>query len=317
VPNVLYSGFEFADQRSIGTVAAPIPAVCMADGELSGNPGGRCTDSQGHSSIWTGFNYVEGGFMSIVNDPANCRNGSSFCFRVQEPAGSTTRNGLSNQAWTGYSTIGGNTFVQILPSTPTNAYFRAYFKFPVGFTENAACTGGKLMYFRAFGDGTSGQSPTTILQSTNPWNGGTTVNIQHAHVGFSPGGAQNYPCNVGSCFLPFDGQYHEVEVHIDTPGQHTRMWIDGTLRLDLATPLDPLFNVKGYGVGHYTTIGQNPAVDCTQSVTRNFWIDDVAMSTQRMGAGGSPPTPNAPTNLRLMTEWMRRIWAALVTGMVA
>src|SRR5262249_35211824 len=126
--------------------------------------------------------------------------------------------------------------------------------------------------------------------------------------------------NVGGVTVHWqDGQWHEFETEVDAVNLHVNAWMDGNLYVNTqyATGHGPVPNAGidnnewGMYINHNNAGDGTPQDHCvtTQGAT-SFWIDDLAVSTQRIGTGGTPPPPAplSPGNFRLT---MRKVWGAL------
>jgi hypothetical protein len=344
-PDVYFNSFEFPDMRfcnlditgdgtcfnqngQAGIVFAPnseLPAVPANGGVCGGSAGtGVCTGIneffEGRRS--NGLPTTNGqGRGSIVNDPANCRNGSQWCVRFDLGTGTQ---GTEFTVNTGYKpgsvpqACSGNQY----PNTPCFSYrlfYRWYVKWATNFgltPLNSFGCQGKYLYVTA-------QAAVDYYNAHPPIpGGGLGILVFRANTGNPQRLSMNWEAldgNYSASSSPnfADGLWHEFEIETDQNAQRMRAWLDGTLVIDHAAPF-----VTGAGTtlnrwGMYinkNSDASGPRDQCVTSGATSFWVDDLAVSTQRIGGGA---TPNAPTNLRLIAEWMRRIWAALVTGMVA
>jgi hypothetical protein len=248
-PNRWFDNLEFPDMRSVAISGA----VPLAGGEMASQPAG----------VWTGFFDIGGN--TIVQDPTNCRD-SLFCLRGNFTAGTS---GVSNLAYTGYYS-GGTPII----SAPANAYYRQYVKFQDGFAINETSCNGKLLYLR---DYTSG-NPTVYVSyhniSTSP--AGLIFKID---ADYNPG----IECNLGTCLLPFDGKWHSIEVHADAPNKLVEMWLDGKKVLQGSLNLSIVQNWNPTGVGFALYNNGSANGGCTFPKNQSMWIDDMAISTQRIG----------------------------------
>jgi hypothetical protein len=319
-PDIYYNSFEFPDMRTdYGTVGT----VIMQSGEQIPPPtnGGFCRGPG--TGVCTGF-YDEPTQTAsrVVNDPANCRNGSQWCARNDMSAGSFPG---STHFTSGYSTgnitqgcTGTHTgCVSTSNTRATNLWYSVWFKFASNFQmrpgnpNNAACQG-KFFYLRDFS--LTGPDTNIIGYQIGPTSGQTiTLYFSAACTGCVG--------NVGFFNFTPDGAWHQLEVHYHPLGNLAEYWWDGSLKYSGAIgPMPNMAQSVDFNTwGLY--INQNQGVNedrCQAVTTSSFWVDDLAVSTQRIGGGGSPAlTPSAPTGVQLTLDWMYRIWAMLVTGMVA
>jgi hypothetical protein len=111
---------------------------------------------------------------------------------------------------------------------------------------------------------------------------------------------RNYKCNVAPalCTVTGDGLWHEYEAEIDMAGGAVRMWVDGTLALEYAGLTFNLIDPKGH-----TFRVDDTKYGCYFNLPLakggQFWVDDMAQSTQRIGIPAATSKPAAPTNLMI------------------
>lgn len=265
VPNVWWSDMETSEQRNLNLSGA----ICLPFAQLSGNPGGRCTDTGGQSSIWTGFEKMSGGGFVTGS---NCRNGSGTCYQAtmnQVGGGDYSVWVLGNHP-TGNASLSGN--------PPANLYSRAFWRFPASFEPGDGCRGGKFMYIRdVYGD--DGNLFMGPLSNADFVPGSHFILGIQTYGGGTP--TLNWGCNVGSCNLPLDNQYHAVEVHVDVASNRVRMWIDDNLVFDRTGIIPfPNMQINQYSFGFYNDVDGS---SCAPPSAQNFWIDSPAISTTRIG----------------------------------
>lgn len=313
--DIYYNPLDFSDMHTFDLSGMN----CLLQAELPGNPGGKCTDPQGHSSIFTDIYKANGDFIGnpgagnpsqYIVQNSNCRGGAGSCYQASVRTSDVNGGDYSIFA----IAKGGNTSVT---TPPTNIYSRGFWKFPVGYTLPDICVGGKFMYFRDnINQGTF--QNTSFVGPINPQNlaaqGGFKIELQTADNG-QP--ATNYQsCLPGrNCILPIDGQYHSLEVHVNVPGHLFEMWIDDVQHMSVTVnTFNPIDNYNEFSWGHFNAQQdpQQPGFGhCAPSQNENFWVDDVALSTQRIGGAGTTTTPNPPTSFQL-SQLIRRIWAWLL-----
>src|SRR5207247_2065163 len=113
-----------------------------------------------------------------------------------------------------------------------NQYYREYLKFSPGFTLNTApgegtCQG-KLMYLRDYTYGT-----VMVV-----YRGGADGKSMFFQIEAPTG-------NLGASYLPMDGNWHSIEVHLDVPDQLIEMWLDGSQVVHANSPLNTSMNPTG------------------------------------------------------------------------
>ncbi len=321
-PDIYYNTFEFSDMRSIN----PAGMTRLINGEQASPPanGGVCFGGIG-SGVCTGLTCnednasvdctVDTAHLRRVNDPANCHNGSQWCIRADLPGGSLGTNLTYQSGYTagsipqGCSTNGptANCFTR-------HWFYRYWIKWAANFqlvqaNPPNACQG-KLLYMTSgntsplevniiYFQVLAGQTPNTLLLSI-----GTDFGNSNAFLALA------------------DNNWHSIEVEFFV-GHYLSLWYDDVLEVNQFpnTQAQPQSAVDINRWGMYinqnwlnNVVGGTPLDQCRVVNTTSFWIDDLAVSTQRIGGSGAPPTaPNAPTNLRLIS-WLHRLWAWLVVG---
>lgn len=343
--DIYYNDFEFPDMRFIPAV--PTGDTVILPGEMPNQPTGICRFGSG---VCTGFYGHAGGsssYLQFVNDPANCHSGN-WCMRANLPAG--VELGTAANIESGYSTgniaQGCSTNSGPFSNCATRRwFFRWFMKWATNFRIITApgrltCQG-KIFYARDFSyTGPNGTPPFDALTyvivfrpavQTAP--GSDALLLTHGGTTLAP----EFPNGQPELFLPTihaDGFWHEFEVEIDTssvavptpsvwndPSRNNalRVWIDGQpvfekTDFQVAHPFTPDNNHWGMYINNNPKPNPAEADVCSVVSNTSFWIDDLAVSTQRIGGSGSPPPPpNAPTNLHL-TQWLYKLWAWLVTG---
>lgn len=311
-PDIYFNNFEFPDMRVLPSFEQPMTIINPGEMSTPAN-GGVCLGTPG-SGVCTGFTYVNGrldvGSRSIVNDPANCR--GNWCFRADLPAGGvgpefSFRTGRAP----GNVAQGCTTNVNTYPASciSYNLFFRFWMKWATNFTLapdeslNSNSCQGKLIYIQSV----AGTQWALTQPAPNP--GGLGVIGYYAGDSVSPfitqatlywfGSAANFGFFNQSWQ---DGQWHEFEVQTDTPNNWIRLWRDGVLMIDQANNGSGF--VRNAGIdnnewGMYINRNGFNFDNCKTLAATSFWMDDLAVSTQRIGGGGgTPPTPPPPpTNL--------------------
>lgn len=286
-PDIVYNSFEYADMRSGSSIGMTV----LPPGEQPDAPAGICHGTVG-SGVCTGFTDTPG--LNFVNDPAQCH-GGNWCARADFAAGSMGQSPfLQSGYWPGF-------IQQACSTNGTNAtcatrhwFFRYYIKWAANFSlipfaPDTVCQG-KMMYVR-------GTMAGSTFHLGFAMNGGNTINLRPIYYK----GGVDYP-NLPGFDVRADGQWHALEVEVDTPGNRIRIWWDDVLKTDVYTPdygyrIDANFAVDVNTWGMYmNNLGYGA---CRAVNTTSFWIDDIAVSSQRIGGGGSStfvPTvwPNAP-----------------------
>ena len=317
-PDIYFNNFEFPDMRTC-TPGSPDDGTCinsqgtigtipMANGENPNPPanGGFCLGTAG-SGVCTGADGFTsartGGLFNIVNDPANCHSGS-WCGRGDWPAGSMPPSDqirqsgrLVNGAPQGCTAFNGSVCVSHALYYMTWLKFASNFALVPGDPSVIQQCAGKLLYIRSFTDHGGTGSTAIIRYQTNA--GAPPFQIGYEYFPLN-NPANGVSANVFT-FTP-DNIWHSFEAHIDANTGRYQMWFDGTLMWDVTAPNEsPLTAIDNNTWGVY--VNQNVGADqCTVVNTTQFWVDDVAVSTQRIGAAGTPPPPPADPNTLTVTK---------------
>jgi hypothetical protein len=283
-PDVYYNTFEYADMRStfswVPNYWAGSGPVALGAGELSGQVSGVYTGSANLGDNNTATMPV------YVNDPSVCR--GNWCLRYDE----TTSTGGGGPLY--YLTLGNR-----LPNqTTSHLFYRQSLKFPAGYQFIF----GKINYVRDFDAGAV--TVIVVKNCSGVCRASTGLNIEVTNP------SANYSCNKGPCTLTDDNTWHSYEVEIDPNGGGAnaatlRMWIDDNLVLEYCSSctshatIAGAVNPGGIGFGQYDNPPGNGGGSPSQN--QHFWIDDLAVSRQRIGAGTSSAVspPASPTNLGL------------------
>jgi hypothetical protein len=273
----------------------------MQPGEMPNQPPGYCQGTLG-SGICTGMNYQYGAAF-IVNDPGNCHSGS-WCIRADLTAGAVIPNTTNFDI--GYSggnrALGCNTVYSGAGDPAQCAANRHFFyhwwqKWSPNFILNPAGTvavcQGKIQYFRGYNT-----SINTLDLRFRTYGGSNTYSLTFED-GYIPDSQQ--------FSFTADGQWHEFEVEYDVPHQNVNAWMDGIQVVsNLHTQLDPNTIIGNNKPGMY--INNNPGSDaCSSANNSSFWVDDIAVSTQRIGGGAAAPkVPGPPSGItltQLLVPW--------------
>jgi hypothetical protein len=301
--NIYYNSFEYPDMRVAipgpGDVPDSHPMTILPPGEMPNQPAGICVKGSG---VCTSFNQGGRGYLNFVNDPANCHNGSNWCMRANLPSGVALNPGASVES--GYGTDGVNPNIAQGCSTSSGPnsvcatrhwYFRYFIKWAPNFAIITApgrttCQG-KIFYLRDW-SGTTFIIVYRPVQQSAPGSNAMWLSLEDT----SDASANR------SNFMQIraDGNWHEFEMEVDAPNNHIRMWWDGNVVLDQAAGIKQPMSPENNHWGMY--INNNAGADaCAVVNNTSFWIDDLAVSTTRIGGGAvAPPTPpNPPSGLSL------------------
>lgn len=182
------------------------------------------------------------------------------------------------------------------PHVPTNAYpgreaygqafyTRAKYKFTPGFQvkNGVSVCSGKVQYWRDYTP--PSEDATLSFQNIGPTDNGDYFEF-HLTIGESFQQWAHVDCNIASCRIPKDGQFHSVESFLDRPNKRWMVWIDGVLKADL-NPI-PLLTIPESSThitshGIYWNDNDPPGPDCLSDGGGTMWIDDIAISTTRIG----------------------------------
>jgi hypothetical protein len=303
-PDIYFNSFEFPDMRVIRNGGGH---TVMLPGEMSPMPSnGGVGKGVSGSGVLTDMNYAQSR-LQPVNDPAHCRNGSQWCMRASYSASTQGSDDTFYSGYYGTPPTDPDTFIAQGcrvggPPAVCNTFhyfFRMFIKWDTNFQlavipPDTACLG-KLIYMRnnRFPANIGG----TVILKYSAGAGGQNLFLQIENDNpTAPGGSQN----VGgfSVFIG-DGSWHEVEVELDEPNNHVRVWWDNVVRIDADATLMQNLNIDTNEWGMYMNNLGNGA--CRVVNTASFWVDDVSTSSQRIGGGGqTPPSPPlTPSNLRL------------------
>jgi hypothetical protein len=273
---------------------------------MPNQPTGICRNGSG---VCTGFYWDPNSNLHFVNDPANCHAGS-WCARAQLSSGIALS---STQDWeAGYTP--GNIAQGCSTSSGPNSnclarhwFFRFWIKFDSNFrfitAPGRTTCQGKIFYARDFGtfppDGGGNTNGSTVIivfrpvVQTAPGSSAMTLNLENTLN----------PVPTSSFQIQADGLWHEVELEINSnPGQGLiRLWWDAATNpnpmLSFNTDFRHPMTVDNNHWGLY--VNNNVGADaCAVVNNTSFWIDDLAVSTQRIGGGAVSP-PLTPSNLRL------------------
>ena len=114
-----------------------------------------------------------------------------------------------------------------------------------------------------------------------------------------------------------DGNWHSLEMELNVPNNAApgivvdsvvNVWWDDVLRVSDTgqTKVGVPINRNMWGM-YFDPRGNG---QCRVVNTTNFWIDDLAVSTQRIGGPGGGTTPNAPARPQV-THWLLKLWRML------
>jgi len=210
------------------------------------------------------------GILNIVTDPAKAHSGSRVNELVYTPG------------WNGPGFM--NRFFSPVPEV----YVRWYEKYSDNWVWSRVATKGIF-----------------VLTENPSWGVVTGTNFSESnyagHVNLEP-----FPFKSGVNIQ--NGQWYCLELRWTQQGVF-QMWIDGVLRIDRSN----LGTAPG-GARHLTVSGYyndaegrscNGQVPCGVPQLQTRWIDDVAVSTQRIGClpdTGDKTAPDVPKGLRLMSQ---------------
>jgi hypothetical protein len=287
-PDIYYNDLEFADMQSTNLGGTPK----LAAGEMANQPAGKVEFTNG-SGLGTGFlRYLSP--LALVTDPGNCHSGTK-CLRADIGAGQSSSTGLDPNVETGYlngkyptgfgcASYGGNCI--------QNYFVRVWMRYASNFVFNplppdTSCQG-KMMYLRNTGWPTGANTIFLVY----------TASAGALNVGWEN---QNPGTDVRSGTFPFpiDNAWHELEVQADIANSRARIWLDGNLKIDFAAPMSALVPSIDYVTfGMYVNNLGNGG--CISPNSTKFWVDDMAISTTRIGGGGGATTPPAPSGLKVI-----------------
>jgi hypothetical protein len=288
-PNVYYNTFEYADMRPSWTWQTnhwrTSGQTLLAPGEMPNQPSGVYT---GLTIAGWNFNYPP----AYVNDASICR--GNWCYKITEPAGGNGTNGGSYE----FSVTDG----QSMTSVTEHLFYRWAMKFPAGHEF----VYGKLAYLRDW-DGNTAMIIPYCPSATQTCNS-TPIRIEVTVP------SANYYCNVASCVVSGDNTWYTIEVELFANGGAAnggtlRMWLNDALVLEYCptcsaqiTIAGPLNATKGYSLGEYLNGSCCAGGVNKPAQQQSVYIDDVMVSTQRIGASTPPDSepPAAPTNLRVV-----------------
>jgi hypothetical protein len=248
--------------------------------------------------IWADLKTVN---LVVTTTPANVFSGT-YALQVNWSAGQNDVGWLTR--W--FTSDGQAT----APATGNNHTFaRAYFKVAPNFDCAPNCWKTLAIYGN---------------QITNPWSGfgqagvcSNGTNFFTAMIATVPSGPFNYifytyhpdmPCPGGSAFgenilfsppVQFQrGVWNciELEVQLNTPGQHNgyqRSWINGKLASET-------LSMRWRDTTNLTNNAFQLTFSGIPAINTNMWVDNVVVSTQRIGCGPSADlAPSGPTGLSL------------------
>jgi hypothetical protein len=309
--NIYYNSFEFLDMRqwafdAATQTGAPTGMYLMTPGEQPSGPSGQCLGANGR--VCTGFYTQENSFTNqVVNDPANCHNSSGWCMRFNIPAGTPVGSGY--HLWSGYTPgnipqgcAGPNNANCIAAAGQSNLYYRYFIKFALDFrlfadpSGNGACQG-KLFYMRD--NRGNGTGDTSIVRfRTNTSNNQLLIDWE-------------FSTSTGTCCpqtftITPDNAWHSLEMHWNTVTHQVELWWDDQIKVSATTPTDtknPIFidaNAWGLYINNNADVGATKGDRCTAPNSTQFWIDDLAVSTTRIGGGAVITPPPAPSGLKVI-----------------
>jgi hypothetical protein len=300
-PDVYYNTFEFPDMRSINGVGMTVLQTGESPAPANG---GICLGSLG-SGVCTGFTFNPFPGMTIVNDPTNCH-GGSWCARADLIQGDQV--GAEFMLESGYTpgfvpqgcTLNGNVYPN--SCVTYHMFFHWWIRWAPNFTLsplNANGCQGKLIYVSS----TAG-SQFGITQ--NPVLGGIGIVVFRSSVPQSTlfQWESSHSGNIGSLGWTFgDGLWHEFEVETDQTNQVVNVWMDGSQFVNFSNAgLVSQAGVDTNRWGMYINHNNDPVTGapldhCVAQQATSFWIDDLAVSTQRIGGAATPP--GTPANLTI------------------
>ncbi|MHC4397163.1 MAG: heparin lyase I family protein, partial [Planctomycetota bacterium] len=203
----------------------------------------------GDSSAWTGAN---GDDSYVTTDPHS----GNYCGKM------TQTGGTDNVGMFWYKIDAGGS-----GGAPLQCYYMGWWKFPTDWR---------------FGPDNG--------PDFKAWIGDATAPDERAFLNFRGSGTigtlafltnkEGYWHYCNGAEMPCDGQWHSVELYTDRINGWVKVWLDGNLCLDEAVTL---------GTTKWREVKWGAYNNSTAYQTMSFYMDDITLSSTRIGGGPQPP----------------------------